>query len=104
MKKTKQNKAANKTKNLHLDQEEKEILHAVETGNYVVADNVKEEIAKAKTAAKNSLRKDIRINIRLSSIDVEHIRQKAAYEGIPYQTLISSILHKYAAGHIECIP
>lgn len=99
MKKPQQNKEIKKTKNLHLDQEEKEILHAFATGNYVVADNVKEEIAKAKTAAKNSLRKDIKINIRLSSVDIEHIRQKAAYEGIPYQTLISSILHKYAAGH-----
>ncbi|ACJ19319.1 hypothetical protein CbuK_2134 [Coxiella burnetii CbuK_Q154] len=47
------------------------------------------------------MQKDARINIRISSTDLEQIKQKAAYEGIPYQTLIASILHKYAAGHLE---
>jgi predicted DNA binding CopG/RHH family protein len=51
--------------------------------------------------AKNTLRKDTSVNIRLSSSDLIRIKQKAAFEGIPYQTLIASILHKYAAGHPE---
>ena len=40
------------------------------------------------------------INIRLSSADLNRLKQKAAYEGLPYQTLIASVLHKYAAGHL----
>jgi len=47
------------------------------------------------------LRKDVRINIRLSSNDILNIKQIAAYEGLPYQTLIASVLHKYAAGHLD---
>ena len=45
------------------------------------------------------LQKDARINIRISSSDLKRIKQKAAYEGLPYQTLIASVLHKYSAGH-----
>ena len=44
--------------------------------------------------------KDVRINIRLTSSDLSAIKQRAAYEGLPYQTLIS-VLHKYAAGHLK---
>lgn len=43
----------------------------------------------------------MRINIRLASTDLIHIKQKAAYEGLSYQTLIASILHKYAAGYLR---
>lgn len=46
------------------------------------------------------LKKDARINIRLSHHDLELIKQKAAYEGLPYQTLIASLLHKYADGNL----
>ena len=60
----------------------------------------KAKVQARKTAA-HTLRKDVRINIRLSSVDVSHIKQKAAYEGLPYQTLIASVLHKYAAGHLH---
>ena len=49
-------------------------------------------------AAKNSMQKDQRINIRLTSMDLTRIRSRAMEEGIPYQTLISSILHKYVNG------
>ena len=90
----------NNVKKLNLDAEEREILRAFESGEYEVAENVSGEIAKAKEAARNSLNKDARINIRMSSTDLEHIKRKAAYEGLPYQTLIASVLHKYAAGHI----
>lgn len=83
-----------------LDSEEKELLTSVERGNWKRVPNFKEEMEFAKKAATNSLRKDTRINIRVSSIDLEHLKQKAVYEGIPYQTLISSLLHKYAAGHM----
>lgn len=54
----------------------------------------------AEKTALRTLQKDVRINIRLSSTDVANIKMKAAYEGLPYQTLISSILHKYASGYL----
>lgn len=88
-----------KKRKLKLDQEEKELLDSFDRGEWKSVSNKKHEIALAKKAAANSLRKDTRINIRLSGIDLIRIKQKAAFEGIPYQTLIASILHKYATGH-----
>ncbi len=90
---------------VELDDEERETLEAVEQalerGELKSVDNLEEEMAFAKEAAANYFRKDTRINIRLSSSDLRQIKQKAAYEGLPYQTLIASLLHKYAAGHLK---
>ena len=88
-----------KKQNLKLDAEEKELLDSYNRGEWKSSTNLKKEILLAKKVAANSLRKDARINIRLSTSDLIRIKQKAAFEGIPYQTLIASILHKYAAGH-----
>ena len=85
-----------------LDSEEIELLASIERGEWKSVSNLKEEMLFAKKAAANALRKDARINIRVSSADLNHLKQKAAYEGMPYQTLIASVLHKYAAGHITC--
>ena len=51
--------------------------------------------------AKATFRKDRRLNIRLSSKDLEAIQKRALAEGLPYQTLISSVLHKYASGRLK---
>jgi predicted DNA binding CopG/RHH family protein len=51
--------------------------------------------------AKATFRKDRRLNIRLSSKDLEAIQKRALAEGLPYQTLIASLLHKYASGRKE---
>lgn len=59
--------------------------------------NLAEELALAREAAANYLRKEAKINIRLTRFDVEGLRRIAAREGLPYQTLIASILHKYVA-------
>lgn len=83
-----------------LDTEEQVLLEAFEKGELKSVDNLAEELAFAKEAAANYFRKDARINIRLSRSDLNRIKQKAAYEGLPYQTLIASLLHKYAAGHL----
>ena len=99
MKKLKKNKATVDVNVLQLDDEEKDLLRSFEKGEWKTVANFKEELAQAKEAAANSLRKNARINIRMSSVDLEHIKRKAAYEGLPYQTLIASVLHKYAAGH-----
>jgi predicted DNA binding CopG/RHH family protein len=83
-----------------LDKEEQALSDSFDRGEWKSVANLKEEMAKAREAAANYLRKDARINIRLSSSDLEQLKTMAAYEGLPYQTLIASILHKYAAGHL----
>jgi predicted DNA binding CopG/RHH family protein len=84
---------------LKLDSEEQALLESVEKGEWKTVDNSEEEKAFAKKAAANFLRKDTRVTLRLSSGDLERLKQKAAYKGLPYQTFIASILHEYAAGH-----
>jgi len=84
---------------VELDEEEREITEAIDRGELTSVDNLKEKIAQAKKIASNSLRKDARVNIRISSTDLARLKQKAAYKGLPYQTFIASVLHEYAAGH-----
>jgi predicted DNA binding CopG/RHH family protein len=59
------------------------------------------ELAFAKEAAANYLRKEAKINIRLTHHDLEGLRRIAVKEGLPYQTLISSVLHKYVTHHLD---
>ena len=84
-----------------LDQDENELLESVEAGEWSSVTNIEEELAFAKEAAANFLRKDERITLRLSSGDLDRLKQKAAYKGLPYQTFIASVLHEYAAGHFK---
>lgn len=90
-----------KAASLKLDKDEKELSDSFDKGEWKSVKNLKQQIGVAKKAAKNTLSKDARINIRLSSSDLIRIKKKAAYEGIPYQTLIASILHKYVAGRLD---
>lgn len=53
------------------------------------------------TIARNTLKKNRKINIRISENDISALQRKAAREGIPYQTLIGSVLHKYASGFLK---
>jgi predicted DNA binding CopG/RHH family protein len=85
----------------NLDEAEKKISDSFDLGEWESVGNLGEEIAKAQEAASRYLHKDARVNIRISSSDLERLKQIAAYEGLPYQTLISSILHKYSAGHLN---
>ena len=87
--------------NQELDEEEQDILDSFERGEWKSVKNAEEEKAFAREAAANYFRKDARINIRLSRNDLNRIKQLAAYEGLPYQTLIASLLHKLAAGHLR---
>ena len=89
-----------KKKDLKLDKEEQEIQKAYESGELESIPNLEEEIAFYTNAAKNALKKDKRINIRLTSRDLLELKLKAVEEGIPYQTLVSSILHKYVNGRL----
>ena len=87
-------------KKIILDDEEKDILDSYERGELVQAKNAKKEIKKLRQFAKNTLQKDKRINIRMSSKDLDQVQVIAVQEGIPYQTLVSSILHKYVSGYL----
>ena len=82
------------TKNLKLDQEEKEILDAIAKDSIVSVGIDKKEIARLKEIANNTLSKTKAISIRISERDLLNLKFIAAEEGIPYQTLISSTLHK----------
>ncbi|HEU5281974.1 MAG TPA: CopG family antitoxin [Gammaproteobacteria bacterium] len=84
-----------------LDAEEQNLLKSVERGEWKRAKHAKKEAEFAKTAAKNFLRKDERITLRISSNDLQQLKEKAAYKGLPYQTFIASVLHEYAAGHFK---
>lgn len=90
------------TQDLHdfdyeLDEEELQILADIEAGLYVSVPNLEERKEELKQIAMNTLRKNKNINIRLSERDLHRLRVKAAEEGIPYQTLAASILHKAVA-------
>lgn len=64
----------------------------------------KQELAQFKEAARATAIKDKRVNIRLSSGDLQDIQTKALEEGMPYQTLIASVLHKYVTGRLAELP
>jgi len=87
-------------KNAKLSKEEKVLLKAVEAGEFesVLTEKRRVELV---IAAKNTVRKDKRINIRISNRDLKAVQLKAFKEGIPYQTLVSSIIHKYISGSLK---
>lgn len=87
-------------KKIKLDKEEQELLNSLESEEWVSVDNLEQEIKKNQEIARNTLRKDKRINIRLSSNDLEALKANAVEMGLPYQTLVSSILHQYATGRL----
>jgi predicted DNA binding CopG/RHH family protein len=84
-----------------LDADERELLESVERGEWKPAKGGKRERTRHVSYAKATFRKDRRLNIRISSKDLEAIQKRALAEGLPYQTLISSLLHKYASGRLK---
>jgi len=83
-----------------LSKEEKTLLDAVEAGEF---ESVLTEARKSKlqAIAGNTFKKDKRINIRISNRDLTAIQTRASEEGIPYQTYVSSIIHKYISGSLQ---
>ncbi len=82
---------------LKLTPEEKEILESYEKDEWVSIASPS-EIAKYQAAVKATFKKNKRVNIRMSEMDLELLQERAMIEGLPYQTLMSSILHKYVTG------
>ncbi len=83
-----------------LDAYERDVSGAFEKGK-LRSVATKTELENLKAAARATAIKDRRVNIRLSSIDLSDIQVKALEEGIPYQTLIASVLHKYVTGRLS---
>ena len=88
-------------KEKYLDNYEEELMEALESKDIQSVENVKEEIEKHQTYARNTLKKDKRVNIRISSKDLEEIQVTAIKQGLPYQTFMSSVLHKYITGQLK---
>ena len=79
---------------------EEEILASFESEEWRSVSNLSQEIERYAAYAEASLTKDKRVNIRISSRDLEDLQARAAEEGIPYQTLMASVLHKFVTGRL----
>jgi len=85
---------------MKMSKEEKAILESVEKGEWKSIRGTKGIIKKYQEYARATFRKDKRVNIRISERDLVGLQKKAVEEGLPYQTLISSILHKFISGRL----
>lgn len=77
------------------NKEEKELMGSVERGEWEPVKGMEKEIARHRLMAHETMKKDHRINVRLTQHDLIGLKTRAAREGIPYQTLVASIIHKY---------
>ena len=84
--------------NTKLTKEEKELLESFESGKWVQTADQTERKKKLTEYARTSLKKDRRLNIRISERDLVELQRKAVAEGLPYQTYVSSIIHKFVSG------
>lgn len=85
---------------MKLSKQEKEIVESVERGDWRSVRGVKKQMKRYRDYARATVRKDKRVNIRMSEKDLIHLQKKAMEEGLPYQTLISSVLHRYVNGRL----
>ena len=83
-----------------LDRKEKELLESVERGEWKSVRGLETERGRYQKYAEATFKKSRRVNIRISAKDLEAIQKRALEEGLLYQTLISSLLHKYASGRL----
>lgn len=83
-----------------LDEEERDLIESYERDEWVPIPNMEARITEYQEAARTFFRKDRRVNIRISNRDILALQEIAQEDGIPYQTLMSSILHKYVTGRL----
>ncbi|HBR18273.1 MAG TPA: antitoxin [Deltaproteobacteria bacterium] len=79
---------------------EQEILDSYERGEWIPVKNLSARKAELRRYARNTLKKDKRLNIRISERDLDELQKKAVVEGLPYQTYVSSIIHKFINGKL----
>jgi predicted DNA binding CopG/RHH family protein len=82
------------------DKEEKELMESVEKEDWIPVDNLDREIKKARETATATFRKSERMNVRMSPKDIRDLKVRALQEGMPYQTLVSSVIRKYLSGKL----
>ncbi|HHE39060.1 MAG TPA: antitoxin [Candidatus Cloacimonetes bacterium] len=82
----------------NFDKDDMEILKSFENGEWRTSGNIEKRSSELRLYARNTIKKDKRVNIRISSRDLKELQRKAIQEGLPYQTFISSILHKFVNG------
>lgn len=85
---------------MKLDKEEQEILESYERGKMKLSTPSRQEIQRVKAMARKTFRKDRRVTIRLYDHDLKGIQKRAMEKGVPYQTLISSMIHQYVEGDL----
>lgn len=83
---------------MKLDKEEKELFQSIERGEWKSISNLDSEKKRLQKIAQETLRKNKTINIRINEKDLNILKEKASDEGIPYQTFVTSILHKFIIG------
>ncbi|MFA6434875.1 MAG: hypothetical protein WCW52_09285 [Elusimicrobiales bacterium] len=88
-------------KKILLTKEEAALEKEIEKGEWVAVPAMAEEMKKYQSQARHSLNKNKKINIRISDWDYDKIKIRAVQEGLPYQTLVSSLIHKYLTGHLR---
>lgn len=86
---------------MNLDKEEKELLKSYEKGEWKSVKDIENKKLEYQRYAKNTAAKNKRINIRLSERDLTNLKAKSLEEGMPYQTLVTSIIHKYISGKFK---
>jgi predicted DNA binding CopG/RHH family protein len=84
---------------MNLTREEQGLIHLIERGEWR-ATTSRAELRKYQQAARQMIKKDARLNIRISSQDLKDLQKRAMEEGLPYQTFVSSLLHKYVTGRL----
>jgi predicted DNA binding CopG/RHH family protein len=84
-----------------IDEEEEDLIDSIEQDEWKSADSKDSHKGRAVRFADATMRKDKRMNIRISERDLRNLKTKAMEEGLPYQTLVSMIIHKYLSGHLE---
>lgn len=86
---------------MKLDKEEKELLKSYEKGEWKSIKDLEKKKSEYQRYAKNTAAKNKRINIRLTEKDLSNLKAKSLEEGMPYQTLVTSIIHKYVSGKFK---
>ena len=80
----------------YINQEEQKLIENIHNTNYQSVENFEDELNNFSAYANNTVNNKKAINIRLLETDIQKIKAKAFHNGMPYQTLISSIIHKFA--------
>ena len=81
-----------------IDEEERDLLRSTENDEWIEVRDIDKQKRQAREFAEATIRKDKRMNIRISERDLRNLKKRALEEGIPYQTMVSMILHKYLSG------